>query len=203
MVPIDRKRAAAEFLKLLVGAGRLVADRWFLLQTASGRGNEPVVRYRERVYCYELYHQLRTLSDNPHGRDAGAPAYTLSGEIDKAQLNAVIDGGRHKPDLVWHVPGQWQHNAVVIEVKAADHLKLDPLRKDLQTLSAFLRAERGYERAALLIYGGAEGEFLRRRVLQAAADVGFPSDLAQRAHLLWHPRPRQAMQDLGPLVQCV
>jgi hypothetical protein len=28
-------------------------------------------------------------------------------------------GGKHKPDLVWRVPGDSRHNAVVVEVKAA------------------------------------------------------------------------------------
>ena len=37
----------------------------------------------------------------------------------KAGLNAMTLGGKHKPDLVWHVPGDSRHNAVVVEVKAA------------------------------------------------------------------------------------
>lgn len=72
MVPFDRKQAAPVFLKLLGDAGQLLAERWFLLQVAAGEGMDPVTRYRERVYCYELYHQVRVLSEGPVGRAAGA-----------------------------------------------------------------------------------------------------------------------------------
>ena len=84
---------------------------------------------------------------------AGAPAYVLSGEIDKAGLNAVIAGGTNKPDLVWHVPGTGL-NAVVAEVKTTYRWDSNGVMKDLQTLAAFLAAgDRACKRGVLLMFG--------------------------------------------------
>jgi hypothetical protein len=100
MVIAHSDHAARGFRDLLCEAAAAVGAQWFLLPIFSGDSKAPTRRYRERVYCYELYHQIRLLSETPLGADAGAPRYLLSGEIDKAGLNAVIDNGRHKPDLV-------------------------------------------------------------------------------------------------------
>ncbi|GAA2375223.1 hypothetical protein [Dactylosporangium salmoneum] len=196
---VDREQAAAEFLNLLDKAARRVDDPWFLLPVAAEDTKAPVRRYRERVYCYELYHQIRVLATGKGSVAADTQTYVLSGEIDKAGLNAVIDGGLHKPDLVWHVPGVSEHNAVVVEVKAADNLQAEPLRKDLRTLRAFLDAERGYAHAAFLVYGWATEEALRQRLLRAADQLGLPDDVRRRTHLLWHPRARGHIRDLGSL----
>ncbi len=191
----------AAFLRLLDEAARRVPERWFLLPVAVHNTTGPVTRYRERVYCYELYHQIRVLSEGPWGAAAGAPAYVLSGEIDKAGLNAVIDGGQHKPDLVWHKPGDWRHNAVVVEVKAAAPLRPAPLRKDIDTLSVFLQAERGYECGALLIYGETERDALRGRVLRAADRVGLSDAVRRRTQLLWHSKAGDRIKNLGTLTR--
>lgn len=196
---VDRQQAAKGFLELLGEAGRFVADPWFLLPVGAGDASPPVRHYRERVYCYELYHQLRVLSTQGGGRAAGAPTYVLSGEIDKAGLNAVIDGGLHKPDLVWHEPGDSEHNAVVVEVKASDHLRAEPLRKDLETLRAFLEAERGYAKAAFLVFGNIAEKTLWQRLFRAADKIGFPNGLRLRTHLLWHPQAGAPIRNLGTL----
>jgi hypothetical protein len=47
-------------------------------------GEDPSqLAYRARVYCYELYHQIRLLSTEEIGRRAGAPRLLPSGELDK------------------------------------------------------------------------------------------------------------------------
>lgn len=61
--------------------------------------------YRERVYCYELYHQLRSIWP----KDC---EYELSGEVDKSG-HPLIRGNnldRIKPDFLVHVPGDMQGN---------------------------------------------------------------------------------------------
>ncbi|MFE9958145.1 hypothetical protein [Micromonospora sp. NPDC005299] len=202
MNPPDPEQAAISFVTLLSKAAALVDSRWFLLPVARSGISEAVTTYRERVYCYELYHQIRSLNEATTGpAAAGAPDYVLSGEIDKAGLNTVIDGGRHKPDMVWHIPGRWTHNAVVLEVKAADHLGSEPLRKDLKTLGAFLEARRGYKRGALLVFGDTDSSVLRRRALEAANDVALPERTRQRILLLWHPAARMHIEDLGTLAR--
>ena len=107
-------------------------------------GGDPI--YRERVYCYELYHQLRCLwpSDTE---------YYLNGEIDKAAHPILRELGadRIKPDFLVHKPGYMSGNHAIIEVKKED-VDRAGLKKDLQTLQLFLQTVR-YERAIYLIYG--------------------------------------------------
>jgi len=115
---------------------------YFLLPIADGDAV-----YRERTYCYELYHQLRRRwpADYP---------YTLGGEVDK--------GGHHrfkatplrqaKPDLLVHIPGNMAGNFVVIEVKPIT-AKRHHVRRDFTKLHAFLSPPASYQRALYLVYG--------------------------------------------------
>ncbi len=69
--------------------------------------------YRERVYCYELYHQLRRKWENWK--------YSLTGEVDKYGHPLFRDDkyAQAKPDFLVHVPGSMEDNLVVIEVKSS------------------------------------------------------------------------------------
>lgn len=103
--------------------------------------------YRERVYCYELYHQLRLLWPN-------GSHYELSGEVDKSG-HPLIRGNnldRVKPDLLVHTPGDMGGNHTVIEVKPINANR-EGIAKDLSTLTAFRRFGR-YANAIYLFYGG-------------------------------------------------
>jgi hypothetical protein len=106
-------------------------------------GGDPV--FRERVYCYELYHQIRN-------RWPDTTKYIINGEIDK-RAHPILKklGADHaKPDLLVHTPGAMSGNYAIIEVKHS--LTTAGVRKDLQTLDLFVR-EVGYQRAIYLIYG--------------------------------------------------
>ena len=97
--------------------------------------------YRERVFCYELYHQLRCLW--------GSFPYTLAGELDKAGHSLI--GNNAKPDFLIHRPGSMRGNFIAMEVKPA----IAPVRKlvdDLVTLNWFV-SEANYAFGLLLIYG--------------------------------------------------
>jgi len=129
------------FAALLQEATRRVGETYFQLPVA---GQEDPI-YRERVYCYELYHQLRRLWP-PDSR------YSLCGEVDKRK-HPLIRGNNldnTKPDFLVHVPGGL-HNAVVMEVKPAN-AKPDDIAKDLKKLTAYRRLA-GYATAYLLVYG--------------------------------------------------
>jgi hypothetical protein len=123
-------------------------------------GDAPV--YRERVYCYELYHQMRL-------RWPGDSPYRLNGEVDKSAHPYFEgrDGGKPKPDLLVHQPGGGRYNHAVIEVKSVVG---QDIQKDLETLSLF-RNQLGYERAILLIYGVRLDDALTRRVQRCASNV--------------------------------
>jgi hypothetical protein len=146
--------------EILREATAAIRDNYFLLPIHYGG---PV--YRERVYCYELYHQMRQLWPEP-----GDSPYRLNGEVDKN--NHPYFAGREgrkpkpKPDLLVHQPGGGTYNHAVIEVKSVDGRAI---AKDLKTLALFT-AELGYERAIFLIYG-TRADARVARVLSVAARV--------------------------------
>ena len=95
-------------------------------------GGDPI--YRERVYCYELYHQMRT-------RWPRDTEFYLNGEIDKAAhpiLMHLGDAAKAKPDLLVHRPGYMTGNHAIIEVKHCNAGN-DGIRSDLRKLSLFVR----------------------------------------------------------------
>lgn len=72
-----------------------------------GEAESTELKYRERVYCYELYHQLRN-------RLGDSYTYKVDGELDK-RGHPVIKPCI--PDFVVHVPSRMDRNLVVVEVK--------------------------------------------------------------------------------------
>ena len=125
-------------------------------------GGDPI--YRERVYCYELYHQLRCLWP----ADCG---FYLNGELDKAAHPILRQLGADyaKPDLVIHRPGYMNGNSTIIEIKSsnAQHAGIE---KDLKTLALF-RTEVNYQRAVYLVFGF-EAEKTAERVRRVAMQLG-------------------------------
>jgi len=141
-----------EFDEILIEATRGIAQGYFLLNVHRG---DPV--YRERVYCYELYHQMRSRWPQ------GTPFY-LNGEVDK-QRHPYFDGpGYPKPDFLVHIPGS-ARNYVAMEVKPPGASR-DDTRKDLATLLQF---RQWYERSIYLIYGIDPKEALARVTDHAAS----------------------------------
>lgn len=129
-----------ELNDIIKGGTAAIELPYFLLPIHEG---DPV--YRERVYCYELYHQMRR-------RWPDACVYSLNGEVDKRSHATMVPlVGAVKPDFLVHTPGNMDGNHAVIEVKsqAADG---PGIRKDIATLSNFV-AHGGYGRAIYLIYG--------------------------------------------------
>ena len=106
-------------------------------------GGDPV--FRERVYCYELYHQMR--KNWPVGC-----TFLLNGELDKRAhpILRKLGADHAKPDLLVHTPGVMAGNYAIIEVKHSTATA--GVRKDSETLDLFVRKV-GYQRAIYLIYG--------------------------------------------------
>lgn len=140
------------FDEVLREATAQVPEEYFLLPI----GGAPA-RHRERVYCYELYHQMRSLWPE-------RCEWFLNGEVDKGGHPLFAGETAPKPDFLVHVPGQ-ARNFAALEIKSCK-LGRAGLRKDLRTLQRF--RDRGYQRAILLIYGTEPGE-AARRVLSCGA----------------------------------
>jgi len=159
-------------MERLIEAAKNVDGHYFQLPIAGG--DEPI--YRERVYCYELYHQLRCMLDDYF-------PYKLSGEVDK-NGHPIIRNAK-KPDFIIHQPGDMEHNLVVIEVKPITVKdRSNELREDLETLKWFLN-EAKYYRAVMLIYGNING-VLPENIKQEIEKI---SD--SRIIVLWHSEPNK------------
>jgi len=138
------------------------------------------MHYRERVYAYELYHQLRV-------RWPAEWEYSLAGEVDK-RGHPLIRGGlldNAKPDLLIHVPGRMA-NLAAIEIKPvrADRYpgEDDAFQRDINKLLAF--RDVGYTGSFLISFGESLDRMLDSgRVLRG---YGVPID---RVELLHHRRP--------------
>ena len=144
-------------MQILSIAASQVTDEYFQLPVVD---SDAV--YRERVYCYELYHQLRSLWV--------AFPYSLGGEVDKAghphfrgELYA-----KAKPDFLVHVPGEMDHNLATVEVKPAT-ADANALRADLQKLTWFCHHAH-YFRGLLLSAGEAGERSILRETLRRAVD---------------------------------
>jgi hypothetical protein len=173
----EREKTYQRFLVCLKQATAQIPSQYMLFPVA-GEAN-PI--YRERVYCYELYHQLRiaTGDDFP---------YSLGGEVDKARHPILTELGldKTKPDLLVHQPGDMTGNLVVLEVKPVT-AKTEHIMKDLLNLTSFV--VRGqYHRAVHLVYGGTEGDFasFRRRAIRQVLRVGVEKIDLRVISFYWH-----------------
>lgn len=140
-------RGLVRVTEWLLLASAEVPPEYFHLPVAGAE--EPA--FRERVYCYELYHRWRChwLEELP---------FSLNGEVDK-QGHPLIPGA-WKPDFIVHVPGKMtKSNLLVVEVKPANG-NVRKMAQDLEKLTSFRRDLRdgqgrptGYHAAYFLVYG--------------------------------------------------
>jgi hypothetical protein len=109
-----------ELTEIIGAATEAIEDRYF---HPNIDGGDPV--YRERVYCYELYHQMRLLWP-------ANSSYCLNGEIDEAAhpILQELRADYAKPDLLVHQPGQMSGNHAIVEVKTSRGQNAG-IRKDL------------------------------------------------------------------------
>ena len=135
-------RLYKDFISLLNSATKNIDDKYisFIVQGQE----ESISIYRERVYCYELYHQLRC-----HWNLNGL---ILNGEVDKS--GHEIMKGNHitntKPDLLVHYPGNMEKNFIIIEIKSIDANE-EGLTNDIKKLLAYLDTGQ-YKHAIYLFY---------------------------------------------------
>ena len=175
-----KKQDFHKFLKCLMKAMQNIDSHYFQLNFAGS----DELKYRERVYCYELYHQLRLLlgDDFP---------YKLDGELDKKSHSIIL--GEEKPDFIIHVPGEMEQNLVVIEVKTLVAVKgdMNKLGNDFRKLKRFISKEAKYYRAIMLIYGSVNGD-LPQNIRQEIEKVHD-----EKIIILWHDSPNKKPKIIG------
>jgi hypothetical protein len=124
---------------------------YFWLTVAGG--DAPI--YRERVYCYELYHQMRLWWPKKE-----CP-FVLNGEVDKRGHPILGQlGFRDIPDFLVHGPGYMEKNHAIIEVKNVNTAD-DDIERDLRKMTKFVKRAK-YQRAIYLVYGSDPRQLVER-----------------------------------------
>jgi len=139
---------AVDCIRLLKDALAKIDDGYYLVKTSYC----PSGIVRERVFCYELYHQLRSLLDT------GSSLF-VHGEIDKSGNPNFQKHHRKNPDFVFHVPVGMSQNTLVVEVKGKIQGRKDAIEKDLEKLLTFVRGYQ-YDAGAFLLYNHSRLEFI-------------------------------------------
>ena len=136
-----------EIIEKIKKAAEKVTENYLKLTTTY----EPSGIVRERVFCYELYHQLRLILGNSN-------MLTLNGEIDKRGHQDFKTEDRKNPDFVFHIPGQHKGNTIVFEVKG--NLITDGIIKDFETIHTFVSSYQ-YQAGVFLLYNYTLSDLLK------------------------------------------
>jgi deoxyribodipyrimidine photolyase-like uncharacterized protein len=174
-IQIPMEEELANFEEILCSASTHVSEQYFQLPVADAD-----TIYRERVYCYELYHQMR--------RRWGNFPFSLGGEIDKGGHPRFQNGpyAGVKPDYLVHVPGEMHNNLACVEVKPVTRPVAEFIA-DLQKLTWFCQ-NANYFRGLFLVYGDVQGgggaalQDKLRRALPNAANIDL-----NVIHIFLHP----------------
>jgi len=119
-------------------------------------------RYGERIFCYELYHQVRVLIDNYYAEQQGqlaGPKVTFQGELRKNQIESVIQYFANKnisplkkeyiPDFLLHSIGNFDRQELIVEVKTNPLLTTKDIKSDLAKIQEFI-SKYGYRKGAFI-----------------------------------------------------
>jgi hypothetical protein len=177
-IEIIKKKHFKLVLNLLFEATPRIQSHYFQLPVAGLE--DPI--YRERVYCYELYHCIRECMpyDCP---------YVLGGEVDKMRHPIIYpEIGSAKPDFIIHIPGEMGLNLVVMEVKPINAI-IRNIRKDIETLCLFTKFA-NYPKAILFVYGE-EDEDNKLKKFERVIGKHIEEFSADSLYLIFHSRAGQ------------
>jgi hypothetical protein len=145
------------FLDVLRRASLEVGEEYFFVRQDSRRDSEteePITKYFERVYCYELYHWVRCLSSTMEW----PRQYGLYGENPKEKTQLHGPNNR-TPDFILHNRYSESDNLAVIEAKHVE-ARLNGqngIIPAIENLIGMLELEGlNYYRGVLLVYGADE-----------------------------------------------
>jgi len=184
MSPDEFKNHLQAITEVIVKATEAIEEIYFQLPVAGLEDPQ----FRERVYCYELYHQMRQRWPNV--------PYRLTGEVDKNGHPWIygnwLDGS--KPDFVIHLPGFMSGNLLVMEVKARNPTAAQ-IRNDLRKLTGYRRLA-DYFAAYYLVYGyAAKQATVFAELCRDVAGSDKAIDLG-RIRLFNHSAPGKAFEEV-------
>lgn len=136
-------------IDLIKAALKAIESGYFNLVTTY----EPSGIVRERVFCYEFYHQTRLLMTDDF-------PISLNGEIDKRGHIDFEKEHRKNPDFVFHIPGTHLGNTIVIEVKGRLDYAKEEVLGDFETLLTFVN-NYGYQAGIFILYNRSYAELLK------------------------------------------
>lgn len=164
---------AEEFLKLIPLALETIGPHYYgknyyndeILERAHISIEHPhieqlrkyLMRYGERVYCYEFYHKIRSQMADPHQEHVDFAI--LQAELKKYSIQHILEfmpkdvqplEREYIPDFLLHSPTDFDHQELVIEVKTNASLNFGVLIKDLRKLDEFI-TRYGYKFGVMLI----------------------------------------------------
>ena len=115
-------------------------------------------RYGERVFCYELYHQIRTLMDEHSKTNPETfKDLRLQSELKKDYINEIVQAhygvqaldSEYIPDFLLHTPGNFDKQYLILEVKSNPKISFSGMIDDLKKIQQFISRYR-YERGIFL-----------------------------------------------------
>ena len=137
----DRFNKLLDVLKSSINA---IEKQYYDFQVA---GNDEPIK-RERVFCAELYHQMRLRFESIE--------YGINIEPDK-KSHPIIEKfcGPIDPDLVVHRVGCMgpEDNLAVIEVKSSTGDLTSGIEKDLKTINCMTSIQNGYYGGIIIVFG--------------------------------------------------
>ncbi len=143
----------------------------------------PDKRYRERVYCYELYHQLRKILTDDY-------KYMLDGELSKNAHPIIEKGiGAKIPDFLIHYRSKMDHNLAIIEVKPIKSVNdsISNLKDDLDKIIDFIEIAE-YRYGIMLIYSNGFDE-INDKIVKTFKETA--KEHSENVFLMWHPGPNK------------
>nr|WP_315227808.1 hypothetical protein [uncultured Limnohabitans sp.] len=164
-----------DFHEILQSATSCIEGCYFQTNVLDKKNQSKKV-YRERIYCYELYHQLRSIW--PHKEDE---ALVLHGEFDKSgsQFFAGLSVHGAKPDFLIHTPGSTNKNLLAMEVKPIN-AQNNKIKSDLEKLTVMLR-KAYFSHAIFLIFGNGSKK-KADQILSRKLEWQFDSNIEIWAH---------------------
>ncbi|NOQ26786.1 MAG: hypothetical protein GQ564_15605 [Bacteroidales bacterium] len=91
-------------------------------------------KYGERVFCYELYHQLRCMQER-------FKDLVISGEAVKSKFQSQDLENNKMPDMLIHNFGMHENNEVIIEAKTDVRSVKKDIEKDFEILNTFTHSD--------------------------------------------------------------